>query len=135
MRTGMHPWLHIPPPAPSLRAVTGQAATEEEIDEMIETGESETIFQKAILEQGRGYVSGGGAAAAAAPVFGFGTGPRLWSRAVVSVNGGFALGQTRGHGVSRWGQRARRAFAVCLLLQWVRRCWTPWRRSGSGGMR
>lgn len=46
--------------APSLRAVTGQAATEEEIDKMIETGESETIFQKAILEQGRGYVSGGG---------------------------------------------------------------------------
>ncbi|GAB4813326.1 hypothetical protein N2152v2_000372 [Parachlorella kessleri] len=36
--------------------VTGQAATEEEIDQMIETGESETIFQKAILEQGRGYV-------------------------------------------------------------------------------
>ena len=25
---------------------------------MIESGESETIFQKAILEQGRGYVSG-----------------------------------------------------------------------------
>lgn len=40
-----------------LRAVTGQTATEEEIDKMIETGESETIFQKAILEQGRGYVS------------------------------------------------------------------------------
>ncbi len=37
--------------------VTGQHADEEEIDKMIETGESETIFQKAILEQGRGYVS------------------------------------------------------------------------------
>lgn len=36
--------------------VTGQAASEEDIDKMIETGESETIFQKAILEQGRGYV-------------------------------------------------------------------------------
>ncbi|KAK9804832.1 hypothetical protein WJX72_007710 [[Myrmecia] bisecta] len=36
--------------------VTGKKATEEEIDQMIETGESETIFQKAILEQGRGHV-------------------------------------------------------------------------------
>eukprot|EP00884_Botryococcus_braunii_P007879 jgi/Botrbrau1/17092/Bobra.0399s0002.1 len=36
--------------------VTGQKATEEEIDRMIETGESENIFQKAILEQGRGHV-------------------------------------------------------------------------------
>lgn len=38
--------------------VTGQHADEEKIDHMIDTGESETIFQKAILEQGRGYVSG-----------------------------------------------------------------------------
>lgn len=37
-------------------AVTGQHAEEEEIEKMIETGESEMIFQKAILEQGRGYV-------------------------------------------------------------------------------
>jgi Syntaxin len=37
--------------------VTGQKASEEEIDRMIETGESENIFQKAILEQGRGHVS------------------------------------------------------------------------------
>ena len=36
--------------------MTGQHADEEEIEKMIETGESETIFQKAILEQGRGYV-------------------------------------------------------------------------------
>ncbi|KAI7836172.1 hypothetical protein COHA_009939 [Chlorella ohadii] len=36
--------------------VTGQHADEEQIEKMIETGESETIFQKAILEQGRGYV-------------------------------------------------------------------------------
>lgn len=36
--------------------VTGQHAEEEEIEKMIETGESEMIFQKAILEQGRGYV-------------------------------------------------------------------------------
>ncbi|KFM27425.1 Putative syntaxin-131 [Auxenochlorella protothecoides] len=36
--------------------VTGQHADEEKIDHMIDTGESETIFQKAILEQGRGYV-------------------------------------------------------------------------------
>jgi hypothetical protein len=36
--------------------VTGQKASEEEIDRMIETGESENIFQKAILEQGRGHV-------------------------------------------------------------------------------
>ena len=28
----------------------------EEIDRLIETGESETIFAKAILEQGRGHV-------------------------------------------------------------------------------
>ena len=36
--------------------VTGERASETEIDRMIETGESETIFQKAILEQGRGHV-------------------------------------------------------------------------------
>ena len=34
--------------------VTGQAATEEELDRMIETGESEQIFQKAMMEQGKG---------------------------------------------------------------------------------
>ena len=37
--------------------VTGRKPTEAEIDNMIDTGESETIFQKAILEQGRGHVS------------------------------------------------------------------------------
>eukprot|EP00879_Flechtneria_rotunda_P016132 GHRR01016876.1.p1 GENE.GHRR01016876.1~~GHRR01016876.1.p1 ORF type:complete len:209 (+),score=73.35 GHRR01016876.1:1027-1653(+) len=36
--------------------VTGQHLQEEDIDRMIETGEAETIFQKAILEQGRGRV-------------------------------------------------------------------------------
>ncbi|PNW74183.1 hypothetical protein CHLRE_13g588550v5 [Chlamydomonas reinhardtii] len=36
--------------------VTGTHATDEEIDKMIETGDSENIFQKAILEQGRGRV-------------------------------------------------------------------------------
>lgn len=37
--------------------VTGKKASEDEVERMIETGESETIFQKAILEQGRGHVS------------------------------------------------------------------------------
>lgn len=37
--------------------VTGRKPTEAEVDNMIDTGESETIFQKAILEQGRGHVS------------------------------------------------------------------------------
>ncbi len=37
--------------------VTGKKPREAEIDNMIDTGESETIFQKAILEQGRGHVS------------------------------------------------------------------------------
>ena len=36
--------------------VTGKAVSEDEVERMIETGESETIFQKAILEQGRGHV-------------------------------------------------------------------------------
>ena len=36
--------------------VTGQTPTDEEVNNMIETGESETIFQKAILEQGRGQI-------------------------------------------------------------------------------
>lgn len=36
--------------------VTGQYVPEDQIDHMIETGESEKIFQKAILEQGRGRV-------------------------------------------------------------------------------
>ena len=40
-----------------MQTVTGHAATEDEIDKMIDTGESETIFQKAIMEQGRGHVS------------------------------------------------------------------------------
>lgn len=35
---------------------SGAHAAEEDIDRMIETGESETIFQKAILDQGRGRV-------------------------------------------------------------------------------
>ena len=43
-------------PLVPLPAVTGQHADEEAIEQMIETGESEMIFQKAILEQGRGYV-------------------------------------------------------------------------------
>lgn len=36
--------------------VTGERASEGEIEHLIETGESELIFQKAILEQGRGQV-------------------------------------------------------------------------------
>ena len=36
--------------------VTGQRPGEEEVEQLIETGESETIFQKAILERGRGQV-------------------------------------------------------------------------------
>ena len=38
--------------------VTGQRPGEEEVEQLIETGESETIFQKAILERGRGQVPG-----------------------------------------------------------------------------
>ena len=37
-------------------AVTGQEADEKTLDHLIETGESETIFQKAIMEQGRGQI-------------------------------------------------------------------------------
>jgi hypothetical protein len=36
--------------------VTGQKPSEDEVDRLIETGESESIFAKAILEQGRGHV-------------------------------------------------------------------------------
>ena len=36
--------------------VTGEHATEEQIERMIDEGEGEMIFQKAIMEQGRGYV-------------------------------------------------------------------------------
>ena len=36
--------------------VTGQHVSADEVDRLIETGESETIFAKAILEQGRGHV-------------------------------------------------------------------------------
>jgi len=36
--------------------VTGKHVPEEEIDKMIDNGEAETIFQKAIMEQGRGRV-------------------------------------------------------------------------------
>eukprot|EP00197_Chlamydomonas_leiostraca_P011442 CAMPEP_0202869470 /NCGR_PEP_ID=MMETSP1391-20130828/12469_1 /ASSEMBLY_ACC=CAM_ASM_000867 /TAXON_ID=1034604 /ORGANISM="Chlamydomonas leiostraca, Strain SAG 11-49" /LENGTH=310 /DNA_ID=CAMNT_0049549791 /DNA_START=174 /DNA_END=1103 /DNA_ORIENTATION=+ len=36
--------------------VTGQHMAEDDIDRMIETGEAENIFQKAMLEQGRGRV-------------------------------------------------------------------------------
>lgn len=34
--------------------VTGKHASEDEIDRMIETGEGETVFQQAMVEQGRG---------------------------------------------------------------------------------
>jgi syntaxin 1B/2/3 len=37
-------------------AVTGQAADEQTLDHLIQTGESETIFSKAIMEQGRGQI-------------------------------------------------------------------------------
>ena len=37
-------------------AVTGEQADEETLDHLIETGESETIFQKAMMEQGRGQI-------------------------------------------------------------------------------
>ena len=36
--------------------VRGEKPSEEQVDKMIESGESETIFQQAILEQGRGRV-------------------------------------------------------------------------------
>lgn len=36
--------------------VTGENLPEDAIDDMIDSGESETIFQKAIMEQGRGRV-------------------------------------------------------------------------------
>ena len=36
--------------------VTGEYASEEQIDHLIEAGEGESVFQKAILEQGRGHV-------------------------------------------------------------------------------
>lgn len=36
--------------------VTGEHASEEQIDHLIEAGEGESVFQKAILEQGRGHV-------------------------------------------------------------------------------
>uniref|UniRef100_A0A453K1N1 Syntaxin N-terminal domain-containing protein n=1 Tax=Aegilops tauschii subsp. strangulata TaxID=200361 RepID=A0A453K1N1_AEGTS len=36
--------------------VTGERADEETIDKLIETGDSEQIFQRAIQEQGRGRV-------------------------------------------------------------------------------
>lgn len=36
--------------------INGKRADEQDVDRMIETGESETLFQKAILEQGRGRV-------------------------------------------------------------------------------
>ena len=36
--------------------VTGQQPAQEDVERLIETGESETIFQTAIMEQGRGQV-------------------------------------------------------------------------------
>ncbi len=36
--------------------VTGEKPSEEQVDLMIETGEGETIFKKAIMESGRGQV-------------------------------------------------------------------------------
>jgi syntaxin 1B/2/3 len=37
-------------------AVAGEKPDEETLDHLVETGESETIFQKAIMEQGRGQI-------------------------------------------------------------------------------
>jgi t-SNARE complex subunit (syntaxin) len=36
--------------------VTGEKASEDQLDQLIETGEAENLFQKAILSQGRGKV-------------------------------------------------------------------------------
>jgi syntaxin 1B/2/3 len=37
--------------------VTGERASDDQLDQLIETGEAENLFQKAILSQGRGKVS------------------------------------------------------------------------------
>lgn len=37
--------------------VTGEKASDDQLDQLIETGEAENLFQKAILSQGRGKVS------------------------------------------------------------------------------
>jgi len=37
--------------------VTGRKPSREEVDHLIDTGESETIFKKAIMKQGRGHVN------------------------------------------------------------------------------
>lgn len=39
-----------------VHAVTGRKVGEEEIDRIIETGEGETVFQQALLNQGKGKV-------------------------------------------------------------------------------
>lgn len=39
-----------------VHAVTGKKVGEEEIDRIIETGEGETVFQQALLNQGKGKV-------------------------------------------------------------------------------
>lgn len=39
-----------------LRTITGEKVSEEEVDRVIETGEAENLFQKALMEQGRGRV-------------------------------------------------------------------------------
>lgn len=36
--------------------VTGEKASDDQLDQLIETGEAENLFQKAILSQGRGKV-------------------------------------------------------------------------------
>jgi syntaxin 1B/2/3 len=39
-----------------LRTITGEKVSEEEVERVIETGEAENLFQKALMEQGRGRV-------------------------------------------------------------------------------
>lgn len=39
-----------------LRTITGEKVSEEDVDKVIETGEAENLFQKALMEQGRGRV-------------------------------------------------------------------------------
>ena len=43
-------------PARRYFTINGKRAEEQDVDRMIETGESETLFQKGILEQDRGRV-------------------------------------------------------------------------------
>ena len=109
-------------PARRYYTINGKRADEQDVDRMIETGESETLFQKAILEQGRGRVGQRGLVVGAVAS---GHCPCVWLGMGIGL---LCLGLRDGEG-GECG--ARLCMAVNTARVWALR-WACTRCSGAG---